>query len=128
MTVAAREALALRECLAARPDGLERRFLRAAARTIDDAWTLATGADLAQPTVAGRRPARVRLVNAYLRRLHAAAEHDPQLALAFIHVVAMIDRPQRLLHPTQVARVLAGSMRLPRRPAATIPARLERAS
>jgi 2-polyprenyl-6-methoxyphenol hydroxylase-like FAD-dependent oxidoreductase len=128
MTVAAREALALRECLAAGPDGLERRFLRAAARTIDDAWTLATGADLAQPTVAGRRPARVRLVNAYLRRLHAAAEHDPQLALAFINVVAMIDRPQRLLHPGPVGRVLAGSMRVPRRPAAPAAARLERAS
>jgi 2-polyprenyl-6-methoxyphenol hydroxylase-like FAD-dependent oxidoreductase len=128
MTVAAREALALRECLAAGPDGLERRFLRAAARTIDDAWTLATGADLAQPTVAGRRPARVRLVNAYMRRLHAAAEHDPQLALAFINVVAMIDRPQRLLHPGRVGRVIAGSMRAPRRPAMPAAARLERAS
>jgi 2-polyprenyl-6-methoxyphenol hydroxylase-like FAD-dependent oxidoreductase len=129
MTVAVREALALRDCLAAGPDGLERRFLRAAARTIDDAWTLATGADLAQPTVAGRRPARVRLLNAYLRRLHAAAEHDPQLALAFINVMAMFDRPQRLLHPGPVGRVLAASLRAPRRPAAArTGARLERAS
>jgi 2-polyprenyl-6-methoxyphenol hydroxylase-like FAD-dependent oxidoreductase len=128
MTVAAREALALRDCLGAGPDGLERRFLRAAARTIDDAWTLATGADLAQPTVAGPRPARVRLVNAYLRRLHAAAERDPTLAVAFINVVAMIDRPRRLLHPGPVGRVLAGSVRAPRRPAMTAPARLERAS
>jgi 2-polyprenyl-6-methoxyphenol hydroxylase-like FAD-dependent oxidoreductase len=128
MTVAAREALALRDCLAAGPDGLERRFLRAAARTIDDAWTLATGADLGQPTVAGPRPARVRLVNAYLRRLHAAAAHDPGLALAFINVVAMIDRPQRLLHPGPVARVLAGSLRAPRPPVAPTTALLERAS
>jgi 2-polyprenyl-6-methoxyphenol hydroxylase-like FAD-dependent oxidoreductase len=104
MTVAAREALALRDCLG-RP-GLQRRFLRAAARAIDDAWTLATGADLAQPTVAGPRPARVRLVNAYLRRLHAAAERDPVLALAFINVVAMIERPRRLLNPGLLARVL----------------------
>ena len=128
MTVAVREALALRDCLAAGPDRLERRFLRAAARTIDDAWTLATGADLAQPTVAGRRPARVRLVNAYLRRLHAAAARDPQLALAFINVVAMLDRPQRLLHPGVVGRVLAGSLRGPRWPAAPAAARLERSS
>jgi 2-polyprenyl-6-methoxyphenol hydroxylase-like FAD-dependent oxidoreductase len=128
MTVATREALTLRDCLAAGPDGLERRFLRAAARTIDDAWTLATAADLAQPTIAGRRPARVRLVNAYLRRLHTAAERDPELALAFINVVAMIDRPHRLLHPGPVGRVLAGSLRAPRRPAMTAPAPLERAS
>jgi 2-polyprenyl-6-methoxyphenol hydroxylase-like FAD-dependent oxidoreductase len=104
MTVAAREALALRDCLGR--DGLERRFLRAASRAIDDAWALATGADLAQPTVAGPRPARVRLVNAYLHRLQAAAERDPTLALAFINVVAMIDRPRRLLRPGPVARVL----------------------
>jgi 2-polyprenyl-6-methoxyphenol hydroxylase-like FAD-dependent oxidoreductase len=129
MTVASRQALALRDCLAAGPDGLQRRFLRAAARAIDDAWTLATGADLAQPTVAGHRPARVRLVNAYLGRLHAAAERDPALALAFINVVAMIDRPQRLLHPGTVARVLAGTLRAPRRPAAAPSAtRLEHAS
>jgi 2-polyprenyl-6-methoxyphenol hydroxylase-like FAD-dependent oxidoreductase len=127
MTVAAREAIALRDCLAAGPDGLERRFLRAAARTIDDAWTLATGADLAQPTVAGPRPARVRLINAYLRRLHAAAEHDPKLALAFINVVAMLDRPRRLLYPGPLGRVLAGSLRAPRRPTATLATRLERA-
>jgi 2-polyprenyl-6-methoxyphenol hydroxylase-like FAD-dependent oxidoreductase len=127
MTVAAREAVALRDCLAAGPDDLERRFLRAAARAIDDAWTLATRADLAQPTVPGRRPAGVRLVNAYLRRLHAAAEHDPKLAIAFINVVAMLDRPQRLLHPGPVARVLAAGLRAPRRPAAPASARLERA-
>jgi 2-polyprenyl-6-methoxyphenol hydroxylase-like FAD-dependent oxidoreductase len=128
MSVAAREAIDLRDCLAAGADGLERRFLRAAARTIDDAWTLATGTDLAQPSVVGRRPARVRLVNAYMRRLHAAAERDPELALAFINVVAMIDRPQRLLHPGPVGRVLAASLRAPRRPAMTAPARLERTS
>jgi hypothetical protein len=128
MTVATREAVALRDCLAARLDGLERRFLRAAARIIDDAWTLATGADLAQPTVAGSRPVRVRLVNAYLRRLHAAAERDPALALAFISVVAMIDRPQRLLYPGPVGRVFAAGLLGPRRPAAPVAARLERAS
>jgi 2-polyprenyl-6-methoxyphenol hydroxylase-like FAD-dependent oxidoreductase len=118
MTVAAREAVALRDCLAAGTHGLERRFLRAAARIVDDAWTLAVGADLAQPTIAGRRPARVRLVNAYLRHLHAAAERDPELALAFIRVVGMIDPPHRVLRPSPAARVLAGTLRAPRRPGA----------
>ena len=127
MTVAAREAARPARLPGRGPDGLERRFLRAAARTIDDAWTLATGADLAQPTVAGPRPARVRLVNAYLRRLHAAAERDPALALAFINVVAMIDRPQRLLHPGPSPRARRQPARpAPARRAATV--RLERAS
>jgi hypothetical protein len=71
----------------------------------------------------------VRLVNAYVGRLHAAAEHDPALALAFINVVAMLDRPRQLLHPGTVARVLAGTLRRPRRrSAAPAAARLEGAS
>jgi 2-polyprenyl-6-methoxyphenol hydroxylase-like FAD-dependent oxidoreductase len=127
MTVAAHEAIALRDCLAAGPENLERRFLCAAGRTIDDAWTLAVGADLAQPTVVGRRSARVRLVNAYLRRLLAAAAHDETLALAFIGVQVMFDRPRRLLRPGTVARVLTGGLRARRRPAAPATARLERA-
>jgi hypothetical protein len=44
-------------------------------------------------------------------------------------VMAMFDRPQRLLHPGPVGRVLAASLRAPRRPAAArTGARLERAS
>jgi len=109
MTVAAREALALRDALRAGHDGLERRYLQAAATIVDDAWRLAAGADLAQPAVSGRRPLPVRLTNGYLGRLQAAAAHDETLAIAFIRVCGMLDRPQALLRPALAARVLRGA-------------------
>ena len=58
---------------------------------------------------------RFRLVNAYLARLQAAAASDASPATAFIRVVGMLDRPETLLRPDRVIRVL----RAPRHPACT---------
>jgi hypothetical protein len=74
---------------------------------------MAVGGDLAFPQVPGPRPAKVRLVNAYLARLQAAAASDASLATAFIRVIGMLDRPETLLRPDRVVRVL----RAPRHPA-----------
>jgi 2-polyprenyl-6-methoxyphenol hydroxylase-like FAD-dependent oxidoreductase len=114
MSVAALQALALRDTLAQGPDDLARRFFRAAAKPIDLAWEFALGGDLALPEVAGTRPLPLRLVNAYLDRLFAAAEHDPVLAEQFLRVNAFVDPPTRLFHPAVLRRVLAGN--LARRP------------
>jgi hypothetical protein len=91
---------------------LARRFFTAASGPIHDAWELSVGADLALPEVKGRRPARVRLINAYLRRLRATAEHDPVVAAAFMAVVGMLERPPHVLRPAIARRVARG----PRRP------------
>ena len=57
MTVAAAEAVALRDCLERGGRDLARRFFSAARAPIDHAWQLSVGADLALPEVEGRRPA-----------------------------------------------------------------------
>jgi len=113
MTVAALEAAALRDCLAAGApdDGLQRRFLRAARRYVDDAWELAIGSDLALPEVDGRRPLRVRAMNAYIERLLAAAERDAVVATALRDVVGMVRRPSHLLRPDVAARAVRGGVR-----------------
>lgn len=105
MTVAALEALALRR-LPAGGVPQPRRFFRDIARLVDAAWDMAVGGDLAFPQVPGPRPVKVRLVNAYMARLQAAAASDASLATAFIRVVGMLDRPEALLRPDRVIRVL----------------------
>jgi pimeloyl-ACP methyl ester carboxylesterase/2-polyprenyl-6-methoxyphenol hydroxylase-like FAD-dependent oxidoreductase len=108
MAVAAAEAVALRDCRGAGDRDLARRFFAAVREPVDHAWTLATGADLALPGVAGPRPLRVRAVNAYLRRLRAVAQRDPEVAGAFIAVVGMREPPSHVLRPATMRRVLRG--------------------
>lgn len=123
MSVAALEAIELRDCLRRGDRDLARRFFRAAARPIDVAWRLTVGADLALPQVAGPRPRSVRLVRAYVGHLLVAAEHDPVVAARFLRVSAFLEKPPRLMTPPIVARVIAGN-RSARRLAAAPSARV----
>ena len=116
MTVAATEAMTLRALQARRPVPDARRYFRAITTAIDAAWDIAVGADLAFPQVPGRRSAKVRLVNAYLPRLHAAAAHDQALAASVVRVIGLKDRPEGLLRPDRVLRVLRGNLANSRRP------------
>jgi 2-polyprenyl-6-methoxyphenol hydroxylase-like FAD-dependent oxidoreductase len=116
MTVAATQAMTLRRLLTqdGAPDA--RRYFRAIAAAIDVPWDIAVGADLAFPQVPGKRSAKVRLVNAYLPRLHAAAAHDDALAAALVRVIGLKERPQTLLRPDRVLRVLRGNLAGSREP------------
>ena len=93
-----------------------RRYFRAITAAIDVAWDIAVGADLAFPQVPGKRPAKVRLVNAYMPRLHAAAARDQALAAALVRVIGLKDRPEGLLRPDRMLRVLRGNLANSRRP------------
>ncbi len=110
MTVAACEALVLREALAASADpaGLAGRFFRGAGRVVDVPWTLAVGGDLSMDQVPGPRPLPVRIVNAYIGRLHRVAPHDAVVSTAFQKVVHMLSAPTTLFAPHIVWRVLRG--------------------
>lgn len=106
MTVAAIEALVLRDCLRRGDRNLPRRFFRAAAKKVRVAWQTAVGSDLALPEVVGPRPLSMRITNAYLDRLMTAAETDSVVAHDLMRVIAMVDPPTALLRTSLIARVI----------------------
>jgi 2-polyprenyl-6-methoxyphenol hydroxylase-like FAD-dependent oxidoreductase len=110
MSVAAIEALALRRHLERGIEPQPRRFFRDLARVVDVPWDMAAGGDLVFPDVQGRRTRRIRLISAYLTRLHASAAHDARLASAFVRVAGLVAPPQSLLHPAVAIRVLWASL------------------
>lgn len=111
MSIASVEATILRGCLERGDRDLQRRYFRAAAKEIRTAWQAAVGADLTLPQIQGRRPLSMRITNAYLRRVMAAAETDPVVVQQFMRLIGMVDRPSRLLRPSMMFRVIAKSTR-----------------
>ncbi|MFJ9829566.1 FAD-dependent oxidoreductase [Streptomyces sp. NPDC101160] len=109
MTVAALESLALRRHLACLERPRANAFFKNIAALIKAPWELAAGSDLGYEGVAGRRTLKVRMANAYVARLQAAAEHDPELSNAFIRVAGLVDPPQALMRPRLMLRVLRAS-------------------
>lgn len=117
MTVAALEALALRDCLANGPEKLAQRFFPRASRVVDTAWTITVGNDARLAGAPAARTPAARLLNGYLDRVQRAARHDPRLAIAFFRVANLIDPPSALLRPS----VALGLLRRPRALSAPVP-------
>jgi 2-polyprenyl-6-methoxyphenol hydroxylase-like FAD-dependent oxidoreductase len=112
MSVAAAEARALDESLAAGLDGLAGRFYARARKLVDIPWAIATGEDLRFPQVEGRRPPGTRLVNRYMERVHAAASEDPAVCRKFFEVLNLLAPPSALMSPRVAWRVLARKKRV----------------
>jgi hypothetical protein len=106
MSVAAIEALILRDCLQRGSRDLPQRFFRASAKEIRTSWRAAVGSDLALPQIPGKRPMSVRLTNAYLDRVLAAAETDPAVVQQFLRLISMLDSPSHLLRPATMLRII----------------------
>ena len=112
MTVAALEALVLRDCLSRGTEDLAWRFFHAAAAPIRQAWQLSTNPDLALPEIHGTPPLSARLFNKYVDRILVAAESDTVVVDQFIRVTSLVDPATRLLRPGMIWRaVRAGSHR-----------------
>ncbi len=116
MTVAALEALALRNCLSRGETDLSRRFFRASAKPIGQAWQLAAGGDLSLPEIQGTPPLSTRLLNGYMDRLLTAAEYDTAAFEQFVKVAWLVDAPIRLLRPSMMWRAALANQRRQKRP------------
>jgi len=88
MSVAALQAIELRETLAGDPAGLSLRFYKRAARLIDIPWSIAAGNDLRMPE----------------------AQREETLAMAFHRVAKLLAPPTSVMHPANVLRVIRGNL------------------
>ncbi len=104
MTVAALEALALRNCLSRGTRDLARRFFRAAAVPIRQAWELSANPDLSLPEIDGTPSLLTRLLNVYVDRVLTAAEYDTAAVDQFVRVTSLVDPATRLLRPGMLWR------------------------
>ena len=113
MTVAVREAVALRDCLAndARTD-LSRRFFRAAAKQIRPVWLLNQLNDYSLWQIDGRPSVLKRMMSWEMDKAISATANDAVLTEAVFRVMNLVDPPTRLLHPFLMARMVAAK-RLP---------------
>lgn len=105
ITVAALEAMVLRQCLGDERRYLAQRFFRDTAKKISVAWQTAVSSDLAMPEVTGSSSRSIRIGSAYLDRVLTAAETDPVVTEQFLRVAGMVDSPARLLHPAFMLRI-----------------------
>ncbi|ORW84676.1 2-polyprenyl-6-methoxyphenol hydroxylase-like oxidoreductase [Mycobacterium sp. IEC1808] len=107
MSVAAIEALILRDCLEGGEQGLPRRFFGLAAKEIGVAWRAAVASDLALPQIAGNRTVSVRLRNAYLDHVLSAAETEPVIVQKFLRMMNMVSERAELFHPSTMLQMIA---------------------
>ena len=118
MTCAAQQAEALGACLdrsRAIDRRFARRFFRAAGRTVNVPWSIAVGGDFAYVGTTGGKPFGTDLLNRYMDRVFVACQYDDAVTIRANEVLAQVRRPESLLAPAFVARVLRSSRRGPRK-------------
>jgi len=124
MSVAAMDALALRDSLRRGVTGLSRRYFRAAAKSIGVGWGLAAGSDLAFPEVEGRRTPAMRFTNRFSEWVLTACETDAVVHARFFRVVGLVEPPSRLFDPSFIYRVARVNRRRRQRNSQPQPARV----
>ncbi|MEV0457628.1 FAD-dependent oxidoreductase [Catellatospora methionotrophica] len=111
MTVAALSALIMRDHVYAgsAPRPLDY-FRDLASNVIDPPWDMTNVVDLSFPGVDGERTLKVRMQQAYLNLVQAAATRDVKVTTAYMRAAGMLDRPEALMRPAMVLRVLLGAV------------------
>ena len=111
MSVAALNALTLRDCLHRGVTDLPRRYFRSAAKAIRVAWQTGAASDLAFPDVKGRRTPQTRITNRLVDVILTACESDAVAFTEFLRVFGLLDPPARLLRPRFLYRIAGTTLR-----------------
>jgi 2-polyprenyl-6-methoxyphenol hydroxylase-like FAD-dependent oxidoreductase len=110
MTMAALQALALRDCLRAGDTDLARRFFRAAAGHIGPVWAMNEANDRL-PATHTARPLGDRLRKWTSTAALKAATNDITVAERLLRVTNLVDPPTRLQDPALLSRILWANLR-----------------
>jgi 2-polyprenyl-6-methoxyphenol hydroxylase-like FAD-dependent oxidoreductase len=114
MTVAAVSALTIRDHLHSGVAPQPLQYFRDLARdVIDPPWEMTNAVDLSFPGVEGARPLQVRMAQIYLSLVQTAATRDDKVTTAYMRAAGMVDRPEALMRPEMVLRVLWNAVRGP---------------
>lgn len=114
MTAACLDANALGAALDAHgraPLGLAKRYHAAAAKLADAPWLMTTAEDFRHEDVEGKRPPLYAALRWYFGRVHRAVMVDGRVYDDFLRAMHLIDRPEALLGPSAIARVLRAARR-----------------
>jgi 2-polyprenyl-6-methoxyphenol hydroxylase-like FAD-dependent oxidoreductase len=106
MSVAAAEAVLLRDLFLAGSKNPAAEFFAAAAEIIDVPWLTAVNADLRYPQAKVAQTDDDEALNQYLELVYRAASVDRAVATAFVRVFNLLDTPDLLLEPAMMARVV----------------------
>jgi 2-polyprenyl-6-methoxyphenol hydroxylase-like FAD-dependent oxidoreductase len=111
MTVAALDALVLRDALTSGGNDLARRFFVGAAKATRAAWNTAVGSDLAVSEAPPRPSLAMRCSNRYADLVLTCAESNASVAEQFWKVVNLVAPPAQLLRPAVLLPVAASLVR-----------------
>jgi 2-polyprenyl-6-methoxyphenol hydroxylase-like FAD-dependent oxidoreductase len=114
MSVAALCATVMRDHLHTGAVPIPQDFFRDLAKdAIDDPWEMTNTVDLSFPGVKGERPLKIRFGNYFLKKVQVAATRDSKVTAAYFRAAGMIERPNSLMRPTMLLRILWGALRGP---------------
>jgi 2-polyprenyl-6-methoxyphenol hydroxylase-like FAD-dependent oxidoreductase len=111
MTIAALEALTLRDCLRAGNTGLAQRYFRAASQYIAETWAANQARDRVTSGAHPPRGLRERLQAWISKAAMNASAHDVVLTERFFRISNFIDPPSRLRDPALLPRIVWGNLR-----------------
>jgi 2-polyprenyl-6-methoxyphenol hydroxylase-like FAD-dependent oxidoreductase len=111
MTIAALEALTLRDCLRAGDAQLAQRFFRASAQYIGETWAANQARSRVTSPTRDQNSMRERLQGWISTAALNAAAHDIVLTERFFRVSNFIDLPSRLQDPALIPRIAWGNLR-----------------
>lgn len=111
MTVSVLGALTIRDHLHTGAAPQPGQYFRDLAKNvIDPPWEMTHSVDLGFPGVEGERTLQIRIGQAFLKRVQIAATRDGAVTAAYMRAAGLVDRPESLMRPKMLLRILWNSL------------------